>query len=93
MFWKLNPKKLEVFAEAFKEKAKFRQEENNTKAWLEGMYITHAIAACFSRNAKYPEYPIELNSSALDQQSKTEAQKFEAYAISFNQEFKKKHGE
>ena len=89
-FWQLNPKKLEPFIEAFKTKQKQEQEQINIAAWLNGLYIQQAIAACFSKGVKYPEKPFSLDkdeSKEID--VKEAAVRFEAIAIMFNQQFRK----
>ena len=50
VFWTLSPKKLEPFLESHK----MKQTQQNKLAWLNGIYVNHAISAAFSKNHKYP---------------------------------------
>ena len=89
LFWTLNPKKIEPFIEAHKQKQIFWQEEVNFTAWLNGVYITNAIATCFSENHQYPNMPISLSGKDEGDTVNAQAQKFDAFAIQFNENFKK----
>ena len=90
LFWSLNPKKMEPFIEAFQQRATMKREQMNFTSWLTGMYVTHAVAACFGKNHQYPREPISLEPQDEQEKSQMDAQRFEAFAISFNQEFRKK---
>lgn len=62
-FWHLNPKKLEPFRSAYQKKADI----SNYNAWLNGIYVLKAIAACFGNNSKYPSEPYKtVESKAKD---------------------------
>lgn len=91
LFWKLNPEKLKPFFEAEKIKQEEKYRHANYIAWLTGLYMTHAIAACFSKNKKYPEKPFE--SMKQEQANWTHAERFEAWAMAFNKRFKEKEGQ
>lgn len=91
LFWSLNPKRLEPFIEAFKQKMKLRQEEMNVQTWMTGMYVTHAIASCFGKNHQYPNSPISLGDIDAKEKSRNDALAFEALAITFNQQYTKEH--
>lgn len=94
VFWTLTPEKLEPFIKVFKEReereAESFQIESNFQAWLQGVYITKAISACFGKNVKYPSEPIRLK----DEEVKPieTVSKFEAWATAFNQQIDKKGG-
>lgn len=64
IFWTLNPKKLESFAKAFKQKTEFefkrKKEEINFSAWLNGIYFGEAVSALFNKRCKYPKEPFPL---------------------------------
>lgn len=85
VFWKLTPRKLEPFIEAFKQKSEFEansfRERTNFAAWLQGIYFAHAIAANFSQNARYFDEPINLNGK---ENSELQVAKFESWAINYN---------
>lgn len=93
LFWRLNPKKMEAFEEAFIKRTKLNQQQDNVNAWLNGIYMSYAIASCFGKNSQYPSEPINVYNDEMSQQErlKMEAEKFEAYAIAFNNEFRKKN--
>lgn len=63
-FWTLNPKKLESFITAFKQKTEFefkkKKEEINFSAWLSGVYFGEAVSALLSKKSKYPKEPFPL---------------------------------
>lgn len=63
-FWTLNPKKLESFVTAFKQKTEFefkkKKEEINFSAWLSGVYFGEAVSALLSKKSKYPKEPFPL---------------------------------
>lgn len=82
-----------------------KREMANEEAWMHGLYVQNAIAACFSGKKnpfKYPEKPFGFNS---EQKEKTEAiseddkheqadskakQLMEIWAINFNQKFEER---
>ncbi|MDU6263707.1 MAG: hypothetical protein E6600_04300 [Anaerocolumna aminovalerica] len=82
------------FEKAYSENRKQEQHENleylNVGAWLNGLYVTRAIAACFSKNDKYPENPININSDKSEKSLDEHASNFMEYAVAFNLQRKKK---
>ena len=60
MFWKLNPKSLRPFFEAYKEKQKDEVDKINFQSWLSGVYIERAIGSSLSKKVKYFSEPINL---------------------------------
>ena len=94
LFWKLTPKRLEPFVQAFKQKNQFEaeafRERTNFAAWLQGIYFAHAIAANFSNNAKYFDQPISFKEDEKGNETEVKATKFEAWSIGFNSNFKEK---
>lgn len=87
-FGKLNPRKIKSFDEAYRLKIEDEYRKINYTAWLHGQYVMSAIGACLSKDAKYPEKPLEP--SKEQNQSRSDAEGFEAWAIAFNMEFEKK---
>jgi len=88
----LNPKKLNAFVKAFKEKteheaAVFREQANFT-AWLQGLYIARAIAANFSKNVRYYSEPIDFNKQPDD--AKAAFERFSIYVEVFNAQFEQR---
>lgn len=94
LFGKLNPRRIMPFEKAYSENRKQEQHENleylNVGAWLNGLYVTRAIAACFSKNDKYPENPININSDKSEKSLDEHASNFMEYAVAFNLQRKKK---
>jgi hypothetical protein len=90
-FWLLNPKKVKVFTKVFIEKKEEERALINYTSWLTGLYISHSIGACFSKNAKYPDKPFDL--TAKEQDSKDDAERFGAWAIAFNHKYEKENEE
>ncbi len=60
----------------------------NFTSWLSGLYVTHAIAACFGKNHNYPSEPISFEAADENEKGKQNVQRFEALAINFNQQYK-----
>lgn len=89
LFWNLNPTKLKPFQEADKIKFERERETTNVTAWINGIYITKAISACFAKNAKYPEKPIDFTGK----NQLTLEQKAELWALAMNEEYYRKHPE
>ena len=89
-FWGLTPKSLQPFIEAFRLKQEFETGQANFTAWLNGIYVTHAIAANFGKNATYPDKPFELGGGSDETAGNKDAALFEAWALSFNREFEGK---
>lgn len=96
LFGKLNPRRIMPFEKAFSEKRKQEQHENleylNVGAWFNGLYVTRAIATCFSKNDKYPENPINIScdKSKSEKTLDEHASNFMEYAVAFNLQRKKK---
>ena len=94
LFGKLNPRRIVPFEKAYSEKAKREQREKteflNLSSWLNGIYMTRAIAACFSKDEKYPEKPIDLGNDKVESTPEENAMNFREYAIAFNVQRRKK---
>ena len=84
VFWRLNPRKLEPFQTAAEMDQKAMQNRVNFTAWVNGLYVTHAVAACFSKNSKYPSKPIDLFGTAGKATPQQEAQMFENFMHQHN---------
>lgn len=98
MFWKLNPKSLQPFFEAYKENYQDDLERRNFQAWLNGLYVQHAIGSSFSKKHKYLSKPIELFAKEK-QKELTDKEKMELIQARFmlhikeiNKQFRKKGG-
>jgi len=91
LFWKLNPKKLEPFQKAAEMEQKAMQNRLNLTAWVNGVYIQHAVASCFSKSAKYPQKPLDIFGTEGKATPQQEAAMFERFMIAHNvqKEFQK----
>lgn len=49
-----------AYRKADEMKRKDERDTKNFNAWLSGMYVSAAIASCFSKDFKYPEEPYKL---------------------------------
>ncbi len=89
LFWQLNPKRIEAFISAYEEKQKIFIEQTNFTAWLNGVYITHAVGSVLSNDHQYMQEPIAFfeNEDDKEKKAKREADMFGAYAIMFNNQF------
>ena len=79
----------------YEEKYKRDVDRMDQDAWLSGLYVSRAIASCFSKNAKYPKKPYTYKEAqqSLEESvsaSKIAAQNFRDFAEQFNKRFKKK---
>lgn len=82
VFWNLNPKYMYMYQKEY-----IREKEEQIKlmdisAYYNGMYVQQAIAACFSKNAKYPKKPLLfekefIKSEQFEEQELTEEQKID----------------
>ena len=66
----MNPKKLESFVTAFRQKTEFefkrKKEEINFSAWLNGLYFGEAVSSLFSKKSKYPKEPLSLEPQSAE---------------------------
>ncbi len=84
LFWHLNPRKLEPFRKAYKDK--LSQEDYN--AWRQGAYIKLAVGSIlFSKKCKYPENPFSLVDESGEQKSLSEEEKFILWIDEYNRRF------
>ena len=74
----LNPRTIKPFVKAFNDKKEEERATINYTAWLNGIYVSKAIGACFSKNFKYPDKPIE------EEKPLSHAERFGAWAIASN---------
>lgn len=59
-FWKLNPKIMYIYQDAYLKKKKDEMQTLDIQAYFQGMYVQNAIASCFNKKAKYPKKPLSL---------------------------------
>jgi len=69
-----------------------RQKRDNNNAWLNGVYIRHAVMSALDKKAKYPKQPIEIGTPHVVQQNGlTEKQeKAKAAMMAFAERFNQK---
>lgn len=99
-FYKLNPKKfrryLPYYREILKQEEERRREELDLSAWVNGVYVSRAIAQLGKHH--YPERPLNLfGVESLEEApedgmtpEKRAAEGFSGFAYVFNKERKKK---
>lgn len=56
-FWKLNPLTIKAHQKAYEAKLKADTRMMDSQAWLQGRYTLYAVAACLSKNVRYPKEP------------------------------------
>ena len=73
-FWYDDPDLLwayrNVYMEGEKQKIEIQQEMINFQSWLQGLYNFNAIAGALSKNPKYLDSPIDLNSKPKTEKEK-----------------------
>lgn len=82
MFWTLNPKTIKPFRLSYEHVIRDRAKEMDYQCWLTGRYVAEAISSCFSKKHKYPSEPYTTEHEEVKPLS--DAERFEAYAISYN---------
>jgi hypothetical protein len=95
-FWELNPKTARIYAKAFKQRKDEEIATINYTAWLNGLYIRHAVVSAFSDSVQYYDKPLSLTAKKTAKEEatvNTEAVRFSAWSKVFNQQFKQKHPE
>ena len=71
LFWKLNPRKLESFRIAYKNKLEMMSDMIDILAWRIGGYNLRAIGNCFSnKNPKYPNKPDSQRDFAAEERKR-----------------------
>lgn len=100
LFWRLNPKKLMPFAEAYKRKQQLRSGE----MWLMGQYVASALDATVcnampfikrKKKGKYFEEPIRIVPKTEEEKKMEEdraLQSFLGFAGAFEKDVKKRNG-
>lgn len=90
IFYKLNPKKMLRYQPYLSEWLKQSKHEESETGWVNGIYVTKAVAAVLAKQAKYPEEVIDLfgnsQSRSGDEEAYvlTDADRFAGFAIQFN---------
>lgn len=90
IFYTLNPKKMLRYQPYLSEWLKQSKHEESETGWVNGIYVTKAVAAVLAKQAKYPEEVIDLFGSSQSRSSDeeayvlTDADRFAGFAIQFN---------
>lgn len=102
LFWRMNPRKLESFYEAYKIEIKERATMQDSFAWLQGAYIRDAILSVIDKNIRYPKEPLGTNREFYDDEQETEGretqgrmsdgQRFALYMVNHNKALQEKRG-
>lgn len=81
VFWKLNPRYMELYRDAYEDKQKEQIEMIEYQAWVNGIYIKCSVASALDSNNKYPEKPFgifEGEEDSSENEELTEEQKVQA---------------
>jgi len=95
----LNPKKLKPFSDANQIAMKKELYMINVGAWYNGIYVGRAIGSAFSKDAEYPNKPIDFtldskkNNKISTTDTENKALMFSAWADMFNEKFIAEHKE
>lgn len=69
---------------AYSMKMEAHQNRMNLEAWVFGLYNQHAVASILSKNAKYPQKPLEIFGSAKKKAPQDEADEFMRFMLQHN---------
>jgi len=96
-FYSLNPKLFKRYRIFYEKKLEESRKRLDEQSWMDGIYVTHAIGATFSKNGKYPKQPeivrFDKNANRTarrkngdngTQQGTSDADIFAAFAMKFN---------
>ena len=83
-FWHLNPKRMKPIEKAYEMKMDGQQNRMNLEAWVNGLYVQHAIASVLSKRAKYPAKPLELFGKEKPKSPQEEADAFKRFMLQHN---------
>lgn len=80
-FWHDDP----FIAKQYRLAEELRKEKKNQELWLQGIYFTHAISACFSENnsAEYPREPLPITARDIARKKETERRAYERKVHNF----------
>lgn len=81
---------MERYLPFFREKNKARIDDRSDTGWINGIYISRAIGASFSKKGKYPDSPIKFyddpvyDEDDIEMQTSFEIARFKSFANAFN---------
>lgn len=105
LFWRLNPRKLQAFFEARRQKVKEDVHLHDSFAWLLGTYMRDAFLSSISKNSSYPRNPRGQNQdddpnydqnqdrddeSEIQSKNMSDGQKFALFMVKHNKSLEKK---
>lgn len=89
-FWGMTPKSVQMFQIGFNRVRQVQAEQDaamvDYQSWLGGMYVAHAISACFAKRAQYPKRPMATKEEEPGTAAQ-EAASFMDFARKFNSRF------
>lgn len=95
-FWESSPKDLEPYVEA----DNMREKRLDQHMWLMGIYINNAVGVAVSKalsgsksRAKYLERPFSEEAFIEDRTPKENFDRFSAWAVAYNENFKRTHSD
>ena len=85
-FYRLNPARLERYIPYFIEQEAQSVSNNHLGGWIYGQYVAASVGSCLSKKVKYPKEPYYMNTHFVEEETQkiTDADRFEAFALSFN---------
>lgn len=89
MFWKLNPKYMEIYQKEYLDSVKSKYEFADFQAWKFGDYMISSIQKALEpKKAKYPDKPYSMKkSNEVQTHPEIQARRFEDWANTFNRNF------
>ena len=96
MFWDMNPRLLEPWQRMYEYEQQEDADRRDYVAWLNGRYVLEAIGAALDgKRYPYPSepYSIQQRREEQDEANKIAADKFRAFAMAFNERFRKQQQE
>ena len=95
MFYQLNPKLIQRYQPFLLATIRQNHSDVSETGWVNGLYVARAIGACLPKGKHYPHEPENLWGNTNDNMNEdveplTDADRFEAFMISFNAGFKLK---
>ena len=88
-FFGLNPRIMYAYQDAYIEQKKQEIKLLDAAAFYNGLYVQQAVAACFSKKAKYPKQPLSVAQNA---KPLSDAERFKMWVQEYNKRFEEKQG-
>lgn len=92
----MTPKAVRMTVEAYQERMEQEIKQKNElieyQAWISGMYVAHAIACNFAKNASYPDNPLLNREAKGSKQGLTDGERFAMFAMKHNSQIREQQG-